>query len=177
MPPTIGNQRNKPAGWLSVQPSAGITRSSKFELGNHRVVVFSGHGSLNTITDAARLQFAIPMGTTLTFWVGHGEGLEDAIGTRIDRRWSLQDLPAQTGSALETLKGGDLCYNYRLTPPKGLTLGNDPTKDPKFIINPQPVTSTDHISTRGILLSDLLALPACRNASVHWAACRSIINR
>jgi hypothetical protein len=93
------------------------------------------------------------------------------------RRWSLQDLPKNTGSALEIVKGGQLCYNYRLTPPRGLTLGNDPAKDPRFIINPKPVTSTEHISVRGLLLADLLQLPACKNAIVHWAACRSIIAR
>jgi len=173
----IGSHRQKPPGWLSKTPSAGLQRSGTVELGNHRVVVFSGHGSLNTITDSSRLQFTVPLGTTITFWVNHGEGLEDAIGTRIDRRWSLQDLPAQTGSAVQVIKGGELCYNYRLTPPRGLTLGNDPAKDPRFIINPKPVTSTEHISMRGLLLEELIQLPACRNASVHWAACRSIVAR
>jgi hypothetical protein len=114
---------------------------------------------------------------TLVFWVAHGQPLDDAIGTRVDRRWSLQDLPANTGSAVETIHGGQRCYNYRLTPPKGLTLGNDPAKDPRFIINPQPVTSTAHISTRGLLLEDLLKNPACQMATVHWAACRSIVSR
>ena len=162
---------------MSVQRTGGLTRSQTVEIGNHRVVVFSGHGSLNTTTDSGRLQFTVPLGTTITFWVAHGLPLKDAIGTRIDSRWSLQDLPNNTGSALEVIKGGELCYNYRLTPPKGLTLGNDPSKDPRFIINPQPVTSTEHISMRGILLEELLQLPACKNASVHWAACRSIVVR
>jgi hypothetical protein len=177
MPITIGSHRTPPPGWMSATPTPGLKRSQNVEIANHRVVVFSGHGSLNTITDSAHLQFTVPMGTTITFWVNHTEGLDDAIGTRIDSRWSLQDLPKNVGAALETIKGGQLCYNYRLTPPKGLTLGNDPSKDPRFIINPQSVTSTDHISTRGLLFADLIQLPVCRNASVHWAACRSIMVR
>lgn len=177
MPLTIGGHRAKPPGWLSVTRTPGTARHTSIELGNHRVVVFSGHGSLNTITDGAHLTFKVPQGITLTFWVNHGEGLEDAIGTRIDRRWNLQDLPNNVGASVEVLRGGDDCYSYRLTPPKGLNLGNDPSKDPRFIINPMPVTSTDHISIRGILLEELLQLPACRNASVHWAACRSVVAR
>jgi hypothetical protein len=172
----IGKHRQQPPAWQPAAPKVK-PRSQDVELGNHRVVVFSGHGSLNTITDASRLQFRVPLGTTIVFWVAHGQPLDDAIGTRIDRRWSLQDLPKNTGSALEIVKGGQLCYNYRLTPPRGLTLGNDPAKDPRFIINPKPVTSTEHISVRGLLLADLLQLPACKNAIVHWAACRSIIAR
>src|SRR5271165_6647485 len=105
MSPIIGSNRakpaGKPAGWMSTTPTAGLQRSQNVELANHRVVVFSGHGSLNTITDSARLQFTVPQGTTITFWVNHTEGLEDAIGTRIDSRWSLQDLPGHVGAALE----------------------------------------------------------------------------
>jgi hypothetical protein len=172
----IGGHR-KPPGWMSVQRTGGIARSPTVEIGNQRIVVFSGHGSLNTITDSARLQFRVPLGTRIVFWVGHGEPLADAIGNRIDKRWGLQDLPNNTGAALEIIKGGDPCYNYRLTPPRGLALGNDPSKDPRFIINPKPVNSTEHISGRGILLEELLQLPACRNATVHWAACRSVMTR
>ena len=173
--PLIGSHRAPPKSWTP--GTATGSRSNAIEIGNHRIVVFSGHGSLNTITDSARLQFQVPLGMTIVFWVAHGEGLADAIGTRIDRRWNLQDLPHQVGAAVEVIRGGGLCYNYRLTPPRGLTLGNNPQQDPKFIINPQPVDSTDHISTRGILLTDLLKNPACAMATIHWAACRSIAVR
>lgn len=172
--PIIGGHRPMP--WTAARPTGGA-RSQTVELGNHRVVVYSGHGSLNTITDAAQLTFTVPMGITLVFWVGHGEPLADAIGSRIDRRWNLQDLPNNTGSAIEVIKGGQACYNYRLTPPRGLTLGNNPAQDPRFIINPKPVNSTEHISERGLLLENLLKDPRCQNATVHWAACRSVIAR
>lgn len=175
--PIIGGHRQNTNTWGSANPTPGVNRSANVEIGNHRVVVFSGHGSLNTLTDANQLQFTVPQGMTIVFWVAHGQPLADAIGNRIDRRWSLQDLPHQVGAALEIIRGGQLCYNYRLTPPRGLSLGNNPARDSRFVINPQPLDSTAHISQRGLLFSDLVKLPQCQNATIHWSACRSIIQR
>ena len=175
--PQIGAHRMPATPWKGA--TATGTRSAKVEVGNQRFVVFSGHGSLNTQTDAGNLQFTVPAGMTIYFWVAHGVGLENLKGMMVDKRFGLQDLVKNTGSAVEVLRGGDVCYNYRLTAPTGLTLGNDTSIDPRFITNKYAGDPRAPVSVRGLLFKNLLKTheQLCANANIHWAACRSIVDR
>lgn len=182
--------------WRPASPSKGAKRSDTVEIGGHRFVVFAGHGSLNTITDKDHLQIMLPKGMTIVFWVRHGEALADTVGHNVDKRFQLGDLakrvfncaksqasfslPGMPGDLPEILKGGTV-WNYRLTPPSGLSLGNNPINDSRFITNPlKPgMSPSAPVKDRGILLSDLLVKYAslCANATIHWSACRSIVDR
>jgi hypothetical protein len=153
---------------------------------NQRIVVFAGHGSYASVTDAGQKEFFnVPVGVRIVFWCQHGHAF---AGSELDTRMHTNDFAATKfdwdinhGALVGVAPGlpevygpGAQCRNYRLTPPTGLTLGNNPAKDRKFITmsdrGPQNI---------GYRLSDLLQThwDVCRNATVHWAACRSVIPR
>jgi hypothetical protein len=173
----IGSHRENV--WSRTVPTGG--RSNTVEL-NQRLVVFAGHGSYASITDAGVNEFfTVPRGVRIVFWCLHGNAF---AGSDLDRRMHTNDFGSTKfdwdpdsntrglGTGLpEMYSPGSLCRNYRLTPPVGITLGNDDTRDKRFIL----------VSDRGPLnighrLSDLLTQHwnVCNNATVHWAACRSV---
>ena len=177
-------------GWGVAAPSAGVKRAAGIEIGN-RTVVFAGHGAYNSVTDADPF-FVVPAGISITFWCLHGNPFE---GSDLDQRMNIgsfrpqhfnsatpaQDKRAASGIGRsfqigahrklpEVLKAGDRCYNYRLTPPSGLTLKNR-ANDDRFI------TVADRSpSGIGYLLRDLIDLHKDKviNSTIHWAACRVV---
>ena len=182
MAPTIGGHgRPAPAPvWQNAAP--GSSRSATLEL-NQRIVVFAGHGSYASISDAGPNEyFIIPKGVRIVFWCLHGHAF---AGSTLDSRMHTNDFRGTQfdwdinhagGLGLapglpEVHEGGKLCRQYRLTPPAGLALGNDPVRDKRFVIVPD--RGPQNIGHR---LSDLLAQHSdiCTNCTVHWAACRSI---
>src|ERR1700751_4103854 len=56
-------------------------------------VVFAGHGSFNTQTDAKFPKVRLPPSVTIVFWCRHGEALLDAIGSYVESRQDCKDLP------------------------------------------------------------------------------------
>jgi hypothetical protein len=121
-------------------------------------VVMTGHGSFRA-TDAKIL---VPRGKVIHFYVPHGSPLSNAVGM------AVEGFDAGTPPApVETIKGGQLVYNYILSYPSDLTL-NGNKKNAKF----------DWISIakpgQAVALSVLLKDSRCDTATeIHWAACRS----
>lgn len=173
-------------------------------------VVFAGHGSFNTVTDAKYPKVRLPPSVTMVFWCRHGEELLNVIGEFVESSTDvsalpdyLLDLARQAGYSTdipEVVKGGSEIWNYRLTYPSGLKLGNKPAKVPQSVYNPAitpaapmkvpqgvvgdrryvvvPPLAGD-IKDRGVPIIALLAAhwDRCDGAIVHWCACRSILNR
>jgi len=166
--------------------------------------------SLRPGTDAAYPKVRLPPNVTIWFWCLHGEALDDTVGAYIESHADLNELPEQmmqrirdggNGSAIpEIVKGGSEIWNYRLTYPSGLTLGNKPNKvassiynhpvapskpasmpvdvvgDQRYLIVP-PLSGD--IKERGVPIIALLAgnWNKCDGAVIHWCACRSIAAR
>jgi hypothetical protein len=82
----------------------------------------------------------------------------------------------------EKIKGGQQCYNYRLTPPAGLKLRPKPG-DTNFITvadrRPWQTGTAEQQKGIGYRLEALLEQhkDKCRGADVHWAACRVVKQR
>jgi hypothetical protein len=175
--------------WSQTKPKNfdNNAKQSGIEIGNTRVIVFAGHGSWNTVTDANPNDwFTIPNGTYVVFWCLHGQPF---AGSQLDTRlgsaqFRPQDFnkhehnPSSTNrlqlgvhrTLPEILEPGSPCRQYRLTPPDGLSLKNV-LGDNRFITvqdrGPQNI---------GYKLEDLLKLHNDKtlNATVHWAACRVV---
>lgn len=173
-------------------------------------VVFAGHGSFNTVTDRNYPKVRLPPSVTMVFWCHHGEALLDTVGAYVEARKDVQQLPdhlldmiAADGSNPDVpiiVRGGEEIWNYRLTYPSGLDLGNKPESIPSSVYNP-PVTPSrpaampqgvvgdrrycvvpplsGDIGDRGVPIIALLAgnWNICDGAIVHWCACRSIADR
>jgi hypothetical protein len=173
-------------------------------------VVLAGHGSFNKQTDARFPKVRLPPSVTLMFWCRHGEGLFDDIAQFIEGNTDINELPdylkdrvtarGNSGAIPEIVRGGSEIWNYRLTYPSGLTLGNRPASVPESRYNPavtspspanmpagvvgdrryvvMPPLSGD-IKDRGVPIIALLAAHwnICDGAVIHWCACRSIADR
>jgi len=129
--------------------------------------------------------------------------------TRIESHADLNALPEAMmqrvrngGNATaipEIVKGGSEIWNYRLTYPSGLNLGNRPESVPSSVYNvPKGPTNanlpvgvvgdrryvvvpplTGDVKDRGVPIIALLAgnWNICDGAVIHWCACRSIRDR
>ena len=175
--------------WVKASPRGAVRGT--VEVAAHRRVVFAGHGSWNTITDARDLHFTLPKNTRMVFWVPHGEGLDDWLGGIVDPRAHLQDLEAlvrrlgerfgQAPGMPEIVQGGQRVFNYRLTPPTGLTLGNSTGQDPRFITMSLPpgVAPNAPVAQRSKTIRELFTEHAdiCAGSTIYWSACRSICAR
>jgi hypothetical protein len=177
-------------------------------------VAFAGHGFLAPLPDADALTFRLPANVTLVFWCRHGETLDDQVAQYIEARRPLAGLPrhlqtrldhgataAAGGAGLpETYPGGSEMFEYRLTYPRGLTLGSSPAAagmnypgigppvDPgatAYRMRADAVPDagysivapfSDNLLQSSLRLSDLLRNNAarCAGATVHWCACRSV---
>ncbi|EKM99738.1 MULTISPECIES: putative adhesin [Acidocella] len=178
--------------------------------GTTKRVIFAGHGSFNTITDKNFPKVRLPPNITMVFWCLHGEELLDSIGSFIESHEDVNGLPDYLSEAAERagyskkvpeiVPGGSEIWNYRLTYPSGLSLGNKPANIPSSKYNPainpaspaktppgipgdkryvvMPPLSGD-IKDRGVPIIALLAANwnICDGAVVHWCACRSIVAR
>ena len=118
-------------------------------------MVFAGHGSFNTVTDAKQPKVRLPPDVTMVFWCHHGEELLNSIGMFVEKRRPLCELPealkqdaTRNGydprNIPEIVPGGSEIWNYRLTYPKGLDLAESPasyTQPPSIgpVQNPRTV--------------------------------------
>jgi hypothetical protein len=178
-------------------------------------VVFAGHGAFNPEVDGhyngGRVR--LPVGVTICFWCRHGESLANEIGTFVESHKDLRALPQHLMERVQALgksteipeivHGGQEVWNYRLTYPSGLSLGNvsqvwtrksryngkagglkgpkthtEPkgvVADRRFCIVP-PLDSRLHVAERGVPIVALLAAHwnICNGATIHWCACRVI---
>lgn len=109
-------------------------------------VVFAGHGSFNTITDAKFPKVRLPPSVTLVFWCRHGEELLNEIGQFVESSEDISRLPdylldrarsaGYSTDIPEIIRGGSEIWNYRLTYPSGLDLGKKPAAVPSSVYNP-----------------------------------------
>jgi len=178
-------------------------------------VIFAGHGSYNPEVDGRfnNGKVRLPAGVTIYFWCRHGESLADDIGRYIESHKDLRELPrdlmrrvrdsGRSTDIPEVVEGGEEIWNYRLTYPSGLSLGNAAMEwerksrytgsagglkgqythtepkgavgDRRFCIVP-PLDQNLHVSERGVPIVALLAAHwnICNGATIHWCACRSI---
>jgi hypothetical protein len=98
-------------------------------------VVFAGHGFFAALTDQSRKTIRLPNNVTMVFWCHHGESLLDDIGTYIEQRKDISNLPeylakqvriADARNLPEVYSPGSEVFNYRLIYPSGLLLGANP---------------------------------------------------
>jgi RHS repeat-associated protein len=111
--------------------------------------VLSGHGSWEPGNGVIR----VPEGTTLVFYIRHGEKLYDSIGNYIETGGTSGRAPYYK----KVYKPGQFVQNYDLSPGAGLTIMGNP--------------KTVSVKTS---LADLLQP---NMGTVHWAACREILPR
>ena len=153
-------------GWRVAGKVSGLI--SKFNKRDR--VVITGHGAWHPMFGTT----VVPQGITLSFYVVDTVGLENKVGQNVDGF-------AKGQPPVEVLNGGTSVKNYKLYPAAGaknvqvggfyydfnyLALGTHPKFDSKAIVTTDP---------NGVLLSDILARPVCRNADVHWSCCRSLL--
>lgn len=120
-----------------------------FQGGRTDETVLAGHGFLE---DGAG-SFTVPEGSSLSFYVDHGERLPGLDGLAVEAG-------VYPGSALHTAHPGDVIPNYTLAAPAPSMAGN-------FSVFENSTTVAER--TR---IADLLQ-PGMGN--VHWAACREIL--
>lgn len=138
---------------------------AKFEKRNR--IVITGHGAWHPTFGTT----VVPKGITLSFYVPDTVRLANKVGQNVDG-FNRGQPP------VEVLNGGASVKNYKLYPAAGtknvhiggfyydmnyLALGTHPKFDSKVVVTTDP---------NGVLLSDILARPLCRNADVHWSCCR-----
>ena len=136
---------------------------------SQKPVVFAGHGSFNTITDAKYPKVRLPPSVTMIFWCHHGEELLNTIGQFVEQNKPLSELPdylqqqARSNSydptgIPEVVKGGSEIWNYRLTYPAGLQLGAEPGNVKSSVYNapvtPQSTGRDPHSYVRGVIKDD-----------------------
>ena len=123
---------------------------------------------------------------------------ETLAGFRSPDGRSVVNTPPAPPPKPEIVKGGEEIWNYRLLHPSGLTLGNAPASVPSSQYNP-PSTANSATMPKGVVgdrrfvivpplnggLADqgvpILALLAghwniCDGATIHWCACRTVMD-
>jgi hypothetical protein len=137
---------------LSISGPIGSDRLEAMRSGGQkqvRRVVFAGHGTFNTRTDANYPKVRLPPNVTMVFWCRHGESLINEIAKYVESHENINALPdylmelaRQQGKSTdipEVVKGGSEIWNYRLTYPSGLQLAKMPERIPHSAYN-LPVT-------------------------------------
>jgi hypothetical protein len=197
-------------GLFSKKPLT-ITRAPAPAENANKTVVLAGHGSYNPEVDGDFNggKVRLPPSVTLYFWCAHGETLADNIGNFIESHADIRTLPdrlleqirasGKSTALPEIVRGGEEIWNYRITYPSGLNLGNKsasaggsryvadklgPTshREPVGIVGDRryclvpPLRGDLHISERGVPIIALLAAnwSVCDGAIIHFCACRSI---
>jgi Putative adhesin Stv domain len=142
---------------------SGLLSSRKefFEKKNDRRVVISGHG----MRIAGEPQITLPLGMTLYFYVLDGELTANSLGRAIEGFTGTGTIP----TPVETVAGGSPVWNYRLTLGTDLTI-NATKLEAKYTL----ITIDDKDQNRSIPLSILLRDTRCKDAQIHWAACREL---
>jgi hypothetical protein len=197
------------------KPAPVITMAGPDPENAQNEVVFAGHGAYNPEVDGRYNggKVRLPVGVTIYFWCHHGESLANEIGTYIESHKDLRALPqdlmrkvqasGHSTDIPEIVRGGEEVWNYRLTYPSGLSLGNTPMawqrksrytgkagglKGPKTHTEPKgvvgdrrfcivpPLDSRLHVAERGVPIVALLAAHwnICNGATIHWCACRAV---
>jgi Putative adhesin Stv domain len=139
-----------------------IARNKEFfEKKNQLRVVISGHG-MRIPTDK---QITVPDGMTICFYVLDGELTSNALGRAIEGFTGTGQIP----QPVEIVSSGSPVWDYRLTWASDLTI-NATRAGAKYDL----ISIDEKDQNRSIPLSILLRDTRCRNAEIHWAACREI---
>ncbi|MDX3498001.1 putative adhesin [Streptomyces turgidiscabies] len=120
-----------------------------FQGGRTDEAVFAGHGFL----EEGAGTFTVPEGTSVSFYVNHGEQLPGLDGLAVEAG-------VYPGSALQTAQAGDVVPNYTLAAPSA-SMGRS------FSVFENSLTVAERAK-----ISDLLQTGM---GNVHWAACREIV--
>ncbi len=139
----------------SVSGLVNIFERKKFDR-----VVMSGHGIYFT-SDG---KITVPDGIVINFYVNHGDLTNNVLGMAVENRFSSSTPP----TPVESFKGGDQVFNYRLGFGSRLDLaGSLSTYKYEWIT----VNQVDRLIPLSVLLQDSRCQPPC---TIHWAACREI---
>jgi hypothetical protein len=128
-----------------------------------RQYVCGGHGA-RWPSDGT---FVVPTGIVIHFYVPDGDSLSNDIGQKVDQVLAGGTAPA----AVETIRSGSPCHDYRLFSNKAggyLNLAMSTGADQRYI--------TEQDKDNGRHLSDIVkwVISQTPNAEIHWSACRSI---
>ena len=141
---------------------SGVAKNLElFEKKNELRVVISGHG----MRLAGEPQITLPLGMTLYFYVQDGQLTSNDLGRAIEGFTGTGQIP----TPVETIKGGSPVWNYRLTWATDLTI-NATKLQAKYNL----ITIDERDQNRSIPLSILLRDTRCKDAEIHWAACREV---
>lgn len=150
-------------------------------------LLMCGHGSFNKLTDSQQLTVTVPNNVFMVFWVQHGEGLADSVGTFLDGGDNLEALPgflnnlrqnrvnvafarggkttklgthSMSNVRIEIVSGGNTVKNYRLTAPTGLAVKPQHGNDRIVVVAPHPSPNDANIAQRSLSLADFFSDPS-----------------
>lgn len=133
---------------------------TSFERKKFDRVVMSGHGAWWPVDG----KITVPAGVTIHFYVPHGALTDNAVGMAVENRFSSSSPP----TPVDSYKGGQLVWNYRLSFGSRLELGGSLSTYKYDWIT---VDQVDRQVPLAVLLRDPRCVAPCE---VHWAACREI---
>jgi hypothetical protein len=145
-----------------------------------KTVYVAGHG--NYLDEYG--SFAVPVNTTVKFYVDHGVGFDDSFEFVVLKKHALADLnlSAETRADYKehTLVAGETCFNYHVHHPAGLKLSQKRAEATEMPANVQlpALKDGDYIylpKKAELSLSAILdGMPRSEELIVHCLFCRSL---
>jgi hypothetical protein len=111
-------------------------------------------------------KFTVPQGMSIFFYCKHDDRVTDQLCHSIEG--FTRGTPT---TPVEVIKGGSLCYNYRLLYARGLNLNMSEARAKYEVI-----TIPESRCYAAIPLTTLLRDSRCQGATeIHWCACREVV--